>query len=159
MTRTGVVGVLATSQTIASVRFARLVETFGSGVRVVPQPCPGLVEQVESGDLAGAETRALVCSYVEPLLQQGADTIVLGCTHYPFVSAVIESVAGSGVTVINPAAAVARELRRRLEAEDLTTQSQRPGRTEFLSSGSPNQLERLLDKLGLDATSVAPLGV
>ena len=159
MTKSGVVGVLATSQTIASARFTRLVETFGSGARVIPQACPGLVEQVESGALSSTETRALVCSYVEPLVRQGADTIVLGCTHYPFVSAVIEAVAGHGVTIINPAAAVARELRRRLEAAGLTSPSTRPGRTAFLTSGDPRQLERLLRNLGLAAESVETLTV
>ena len=158
-TKSGVVGVLATSQTIASARFARLVDTFGSGVRVVAQPCPGLVEQVESGELSGDETRALVSSYVRPLIEQGADTLVLGCTHYPFVSDVIQSVAGPGVVVINPAAAVARELRRRLEERGLVASRERRGRAAFLTSGSPPGLARLLQTLGIAADGVGALTV
>ena len=112
--RSGVVGVLATSRTVASAGVARLVEDHGQQVRVLLQACPGLVEQVERAELAGAQTEALVERYVRPLLAQGADTLVLGCTHYPFLRDVIERVAGPGVEVIDPAPAVARELARRV---------------------------------------------
>lgn len=83
-TRSGVVGVLATVGTLKSAQFAALLENYGKGVQVVTQACHGLVECVERGDLDAPATRALVRRYVEPLLAQGADTIVLGCTHYPF---------------------------------------------------------------------------
>ena len=95
-TRSGVVGVLATTQTLASERFSKLVDTHAAGVRVMTQPSPGLVEVVEAGELSTAATRSLVEKYVRPLVDQGADTIVLGCTHYPFLGAVIQDVAGSG---------------------------------------------------------------
>jgi glutamate racemase len=114
LTRSGVVGVLATRQTLASANVARLCEQHGSAVRFVLQPCPGLVEQVESANLDGELTRALVLRYVGPLLAQGADTIVLGCTHYPFLGDLIRELAGPGVTVVDPSTAVARELARRL---------------------------------------------
>jgi len=156
-TKSGVVGVLATSQTIASARFSRLVETFAVGVEILPQSCPGLVERIEEGDLSGPAARSLVEKYVRPLLERGADTLVLGCTHYPFVASAIEDVAGSGVVIINPAAAVARELRRRLERERLMTASTDPGATRFWTTGQPEQLQGIMRRLGFVSADVHAL--
>lgn len=136
-TRSGRIGVLATSRTLASDRLARLVEAHASGVDVRMQACPGLVEQVEAGDFAGPATRALVERYVAPLRDAGVDTLVLGCTHYPFVAPVIQEVAGSGVAIVDPSAAVARELARRLDAAGLLVDSREDGAEEFLTTGDP----------------------
>lgn len=157
VTRTGVVGVLATRQTIASPRFARLAETWAHGARIVAQPCPGLVEQIERGELASAATRQLVASCVRPLVEQGADTLVLGCTHYPFVEPLIASVAGPGVTLINPAAAVARELWRRLADIRQLAPADCFGTTLFRTSGAPEQLAAMLAMLGVEGGPVAAL--
>jgi glutamate racemase len=157
VTRTGIVGVLATRQTIASPRFAQLAETWANGARILAQPCPGLVEQIERGELASEATRHLVASFVRPLVEQGADTLVLGCTHYPFVEPLIASAAGPGVTVINPAAAVARELRRRLGEIQLIAPADRAGSTIFRTSGTPEQLATMLAVLGVKGGPVAAL--
>jgi glutamate racemase len=146
-TRTGVVGVLATTQTLASPRFEKLVDAHAAGVRVVTQPAPGLVERVEAGELTTGATRALVAQYVKPLLDSGADTIVLGCTHYPFLGAVIQEVAGPAVAVIDPAVAVARELRRRLEAHDLLAPHTRAGTERFWTTGPPEQSQAVIAQL------------
>ena len=138
---------LATTQTLASERFTKLVDTHAAGVRVVTQPSPGLVEQVEAGELSTAATRSLVERYVRPLLDQGADTIVLGCTHYPFLSAVIQDVAGPGVTVIDPAVAVARELRRRLQSGGLLAAESRTGSERFWTTGPPSQAQDVIAQL------------
>lgn len=114
LTRSGVVGVLATTQTLASPSVARLCERHGVGVRVVLQACPGLVERIEAGDIDGDATRRLVAGYLQPLLAAGADTLVLGCTHYLFVEPLIRELAGPAVTIVESSTAVARELRRRL---------------------------------------------
>ena len=156
-TRTGIVGVLATSQTIASPRFARLADTWANGARILTQACPGLVEQIEHGELATPKTRELVASYVKPLVDQGADTLVLGCTHYPFVQPLIASVAGPGVTLINPAAAVARELRRRLAEISLLAPATQAGSTRFLTSGPPDHLAAMLAVLGIEPGLVGAL--
>ena len=156
-TRSRVVGVLATSQTIASPRFARLTDAFAGGVDVIAQPCPGLVEQIEKGDLSGPATRALVDAYVRPLIERGADTLVLGCTHYPFVSELIADVAGGAVAIVDPAAAVARELRRRLEERSLLTERTAPGRLSVWSSGGTEALAVLLERLGLGGETIHPL--
>ena len=156
-TKTGIVGVLATSQTIASPRFARLAETWANGARILAQPCPGLVEQIERGELATAKTRGLVSSFVRPLVEQGADTLVLGCTHYPFVEPVIASIAGPGVTILNPAAAVARELQRRLAASSALAPATHLGITRFRTSGSPERLSEMLATLGIEDGEVRAL--
>jgi glutamate racemase len=156
-TRTGTVGVLATRQTIASPRFARLADTWANGARILAQPCPGLVDQIERGELTTAKTRDLVASFVLPLLEQGADTLVLGCTHYPFLEPVIASIAGPGVAIINPAAAVARELRRRLTDLALLAPASRRGTTAFRTSGSPEKLATMLATLGIESRLVSAL--
>lgn len=147
ITKSGVVGVLATRQTIASARVSRLVALYGNSIRVLLQPCPGLVEQVERAELASPETGALVAGYVTPLLEKGADTIVLGCTHYPFLNPLIQAIAGPGVTVIDPAAAVARELGRRLIACDIAACSSRPGTERFWTSGPIDRAQTVMTEL------------
>jgi glutamate racemase len=116
-TQSGVVGVLATTGTLESARFAALLERYGEEVEIVTQGCPGLVEQVEQGDLKGAQTRELIARYTLPLLARGADTLILGCTHYPFLVPLIREVVGEKITLVDTGAAVARELKRRVESE------------------------------------------
>jgi glutamate racemase len=158
ITHSRIVGVLATTQTLASPRFARLVEAHASGIQVVTQGCPGLVEQVESGELASRETESLVRRYVEPLVAKGADTIVLGCTHYPFLADAIGEAAGAGVTIVDPAVAVARELRRRLQAVDLLApDGAAQGTTVFLTTGDAERMRRVIGQLGLPDGTVSHL--
>jgi glutamate racemase len=146
-TRSRVVGVLATTQTLAGEKFAKLVSTYAGDVEVLTQACPGLVEQVERGELAPVSTRSLVEQYLRPLLEKGADTIVLGCTHYPFVSDVIQEVAGPAVTIIESARPVARELRRRLQANDLLAAEGRVGTEAFWTTGLPAQVAGVIEQL------------
>jgi glutamate racemase len=146
-TKSGVIGVLATSRTIASDNFARLHERFGADVKILMQACPGLVEQVETGDLASNKTRALVERYVVPLLEQSADTIVLGCTHYPFLAPLIQEIAGSSVAIIDPSAAIARELRRRLSGADLLSIENRAGTEQFWSSATTDVAQPVIVQL------------
>ena len=156
-TKTGIVGVLATRQTIASPRFARLAETWATGAQILAQPCPGLVEQIERGELTTERTRTLIASFVRPLVEQGADTLVLGCTHYPFVQPLIAETAGPGVTIINPAAAVARELRRRLTESNLLAPAAHAGSTRYRTSGTPEHLADMLRTLGVERGEVGAL--
>ncbi|MEN8820851.1 MAG: glutamate racemase, partial [Abyssibacter sp.] len=115
MTRSGVVGVLATERTLASDQIARLVERHAQGCRVLLQSCPGFVDQVERGELTGARTQAVVAASLQPLLDAGIDVLVLGCTHYPFLLPVIRDLVGETLTIIDPAVAVTQELQRRLQ--------------------------------------------
>jgi glutamate racemase len=146
-TTSGVIGVLATSRTIASDNFAKLHERFGADVKILMQPCPGLVEQVEAGNLSGDNTRALVERYVVPLLEQGADTLVLGCTHYPFLTALIQEIAGSSVAILDPSAAIARELRRRLASANLLSSESHTGTERFWTSTAPDAAQPVISQL------------
>lgn len=147
VTRSGVIGVLATSRTIASDNFARLHDRFGADVKILIQACPGLVEQVETGDLAGNETRALIAQYVLPLLGQEADALVLGCTHYPFLAPLIQEIAGSSVVIIDPSAAIARELRRRLSGAGLLSNENRTGTEQFWTSATTDIAQSVIIQL------------
>jgi glutamate racemase len=146
-TRSGVIGVLATSMTIASDNFAKLHERFGADVKILMQACPGLVEQVETGDLSGDRTRALVEQYVLPLLAQEADTLVLGCTHYPFLASLIREIAGPPVQIIDPSPAIARELRRRLAHSGLLSAGSRAGAERFWSSAATSKTKQVIAQL------------
>lgn len=146
-TQSGVVGVLATSGTLASDNFMRLLVRFGADVNILVQPCPGLVEQVEAGDLNGAATQALLGSYLRPLLAQGADTMVLGCTHYPFLVPLIKKIAGTDVTIIDPSSAIASELRRRLENVALLSVASEGGTEKFWTSGSVAKAQSAIAQL------------
>jgi len=119
ITRSGVVGVMATSGTVQSDNVKRLCELYAQNTKIILQPCPGLVEQIERADLDSPETIALLDELLKPMLDAGADTIVLGCTHYPFVEKVIQQRVGDSVAIIEPGAAVARQLRRRLAEHSL----------------------------------------
>src|SRR3954462_3437154 len=116
-TRSGVVGVLATPATLDGERFATLVERYTDGIELLTQPSPGLVECVEAGDVDGPETERLLRAYAEPLLARGADTIVLGCTHYPFLRATLQRIVGPRVALIDTGEAVARQTMRVLGRE------------------------------------------
>ena len=111
-THSGVVGVLATPATFQGALYASVVERFARGVRVLQDTCPGLVAQIEKGDLEGPQTETILRLALTPMLEQGIDTIVLGCTHYPFVIPLIHRIVGSNVRVIDPAPAVARQVER-----------------------------------------------
>lgn len=154
MTQSGSIGILATSRTLASESFSRLAEKHSQGVQVLLQACPGWVEQVEKGELNSAATRALVERYVSALRERGADTLVLGCTHYPFLTPLIQAVAGPEVHIIDPSAAIARELQRRLQACDLLTWEKKVGTESFWTSGLPQQVQPVLAQLWGKALAV-----
>ncbi|AUB83314.1 glutamate racemase [Candidatus Thiodictyon syntrophicum] len=157
LTRSGVIGVLATRATLASHSFGRLLAQVGAGVQVLLQPCPGLVERVEAGDLDGDYTRALLADYLRPLLERGADSIVLGCTHYPYLRPLILDLAGPGVTVLDSGVAVARQVRRRLEADGLLAPAGRLGTERFWTSGCPVAGLGLVARLWRAAVTLEPL--
>jgi glutamate racemase len=146
-TRSGVVGVMATSVTLSSTKLLRLVGQYPAPGGTEMQACPGLVEQVERGDLDSPDTRALVAQYVRPLVAKGADTIVLGCTHFAFLEPVIQEVAGPGVAVIDPAPAVARELRRRLRVASLLAPDDAVATETYLTTGDAAQGSRVMSQL------------
>jgi glutamate racemase len=158
-TRSGVIGVLATVGTLKSARFAALLDRFGSEVTVVTEPGVGLVEQVEAGDLDGPLTRDLVKQRVAPMIAAGADVIVLGCTHYPFLRPVIGEIAGAGVTIVDTGAAVARRLVDVLAEHAIDTSAGVPGRTRFWTSGDRRVAADVIGSLVREPVEVMPLGL
>jgi glutamate racemase len=145
-TKSGVVGVLATVGTLESARFAALLERYAGDVEIVTQGCPGLVEQVELGELHSTQTRHFVERYTAPLLSRGADTLILGCTHYPFLAPLIREVVGTNITLVDTGDAVARHLQHRL----LTELPERPpgdNTAQFFSSGDETAASRIMSML------------
>jgi glutamate racemase len=155
-THSGVVGVLATPATFQGELYASVVERFGQGVRLLQHTCPGLVTQIENGALDSAETRRILEEALQPMLNQGIDTVVLGCTHYPFVIPLIQQITGPGVRVIDPAPAVARQVQCLLVASSLSELDSPPQRDflrrprhllHFFTTGDASQLERVVSGL------------
>jgi glutamate racemase len=150
-TQTGRVGVLATPATFQGALYASVIERFANDVTVFQDTCPGLVAQIEAGELNHPDTRRILEKALDPMLAAGIDTIVLGCTHYPFVIPLIEEISGPGVRVIDPAPAVARQVRRVLEADKSLAPASSERKTQaqinYLTSGDPAALESLLPQL------------
>jgi glutamate racemase len=146
-TRTGVVGVLATPATFQGALYASVVERFASNVTVLQHTCPGLVQQIEMGRLAAPETQAILEEALRPMLERGIDTVVLGCTHYPFVIPLIQKIVGPAVRVIDPAPAVARQAGRLLESSGLANPGPGSGELCLFTSGDPDALAGLLPRL------------
>lgn len=155
-TRSGVVGVLATVGTLESARFAALLERYAGDVEIVTQGCMGLVEQVELGELTSAKTRDLIERYTAPLLARGADTFILGCTHYPFLAALIREVAGDSIVLVDTGAAVARQLQYRIQTE-LPERSAGDTSEQFFSSGDSTQASRIMSALWGDTVAAKRL--
>ncbi|MBI4322350.1 MAG: glutamate racemase [Chloroflexi bacterium] len=141
------IGVMATNATFQTEIFDDLVQKFASDVVVLRQVCPGLVELVEAGEVDTERAERLLRQYLDPLLAQKVDALVLGCTHYPFLQPLIEKIVGSEVAVIDPAAAVARQVGRVLDARDLRTSRTQHGDVRFFTSGDASLLAQLLRKL------------
>ncbi|GAB4398518.1 MAG: glutamate racemase [Anaerolineales bacterium] len=150
-TQTGKVGVLATPATFQGALYASVVERFANGVELFQNTCNGLVQQIELGNLEGDETRRILEDALHPMLERNIDTVVLGCTHYPFVIPLIEKIVGEKVRVIDPAPAVAKQVKRLLEAGGTLRQGERDGNVRFVTSGNPDAVKSSLKVLlGID---------
>ncbi|HSG44142.1 MAG TPA: glutamate racemase [Anaerolineales bacterium] len=146
-TQTGRVGVLATPATFQGALYASVVERFANGVVLFQNTCNGLVQQIEQGNLNGVETRGILEDALHPMLEQNIDTVVLGCTHYPFVIPLIEQIAGENVRVIDPAPAVAKQAQHLLEAGRVLNESESKGTINLVTSGDPEALKYQLPRL------------
>ena len=145
--RNGIIGVLATTGTLKSAQFAALLESYGRNVKVVTQACVGLVECVERGELNDAATKALIQQYTAPLLAEGADAIVLGCTHYPFVKDVIREIVGADISLIDTGSAVAKQLKRQLEEKGLLSSSQKIAEVTFSTNSEAANAQQVIEAL------------
>jgi glutamate racemase len=153
--RSGVVGILATEGMVSSNRMAQLVQRFAGDREVIIQACPGLVEQVERHALETPETSRLLQRYLAPIIERGADTLVLGCTHYPFLRPLIERLAGPRVNVIDTGEAIARRLQYLLQERGLVNPAEAEASMRFFTSGLPE--EKHFSRLLGHAVAVEPL--
>lgn len=155
-TRTGVVGVLATAGTLKGSKYLKTKESVDDQVNVFEHVGRGFVELVEEGRLSGSEAEDVVKASLGPLLSAGADIIVLGCTHYPFLLPVLQKVAGPDIRFIDPAPAVARQLVHVLERDGMLSAGEASSalarnvsavpsspHVKLLSSGDPEPLHHL----------------
>ncbi len=141
-----VVGVIATEVTFQGALFASLMERFSNDVDVLTRSCPGLVEQVEAGLVAAPETREMLEVCLAPMVEAGVDSLVLGCTHYPFLRLLMEEILGDGVEIFDPSLGVARQTARVLGKDGLLRQGGE-GRYTFYTSGHPPRFARMLEEL------------
>ncbi|MCX7823573.1 MAG: glutamate racemase [Syntrophobacterales bacterium] len=156
-TRSGVVGVLATEATFQGELYASVLERFAHGVKVLQHTCPGLVDLIEKGLIYDDRTRRILEDVLFPMLKQGIDTIVLGCTHYPFVIPVIKSIVGEGIKVIDPAPAVARQVRRVLELCGLYKEDPSQGLVTYYTTGEITAFEGVIQSLIGTSVKAYPL--
>lgn len=158
LTRTGKIGVLATSGTLESHRFAQLQNRFGGSVEVFTKACKGWVELVEQGDLSSPAAFESVKAYVRPLVEEGIDTLILGCTHYPFLRSLIEKAAGEGVAILDTGAAVAKRVEYLLSEYQLLNVSGESVALDIYSSNA-SSLSALMSPryFGLPVVEIKPL--
>jgi len=153
-TRTRAVGVLATPATFQGELYQSLVHKYGEGLQIYQDTCPGLVEEIEAGNLTGEKTRSILENALLPMIELNVDTIVLGCTHYPFVIDTMRRIAGKHIQVIDPAPAVARRVQALLNQqfpERMPIASS--ASTQFFTSGDPLVLQKQIKLLiGLETT-------
>lgn len=157
MTQSGVIAVMATTRTLHSESLQRLRTRYAADVEVLFVPCPGLADKVESVDLHSSEVEQLLRHLLSPALDKGVDTLVLGCTHYPFLLDSIQRVVGPEVQIIDPSAAVAAEVGRRLQALDLLSTQPTPGTLELRSSAAQDNARSIMSALFGQPLSVAVL--
>jgi glutamate racemase len=143
-THSRVVGVLATYATFQGQMYNSVVERFAQGVSLLQDHCPGLVAQIEKGDFNGVETERILRNALEPMMAKGVDTIVMGCTHYPFVIPLIQKITGPDVKVIDPAPAIARQVRRLLEQHGWMPSTNEANCVQFITTGDKQEFTRLL---------------
>jgi len=148
------VGVLATPATFQGVLYASVVERFARDVTLYPHTCPGLVGQIEAGELDSPTTRSILENALLPMLKEEIDTIILGCTHYPFVIPLIKDIVGLNVRVIDPAPAIARQVERLLIKDEIDQTNSGFSRVDYLTSGNRKNFIQFMNKVEIDPGDV-----
>jgi glutamate racemase len=153
----GIVGVLATSGTLASDKYIALHNRFTHQTEIITRACPGLVELIEQTEADVAAITGLLEEFTAPMLDKGADTLVLGCTHYSLITEVIQQVVGPEVRIVDSGKAVAKQLQRKLEH---ALSAERSGGITFLSTGDPAQQTILMQRYwGTKVSVLKPVGL
>jgi glutamate racemase len=163
-TRNGRIGVIGTVATISSGAYDRAVAATGASVDLFSRPCPAFVEHVEAGDTSSDQLLAAARTYLSPLRDQRVDTLILGCTHYPMLSGLIQMVMGEDVVLVSSAEETAKDVYATLRSLDLLTGRRAEPGHEFLCTGDPGQFQSVAQHfLGpgvgrIDAVAVQPVG-
>lgn len=144
-TRNGVIGVITTEATYQGELFASVTERFTSGVDVVTQVCPEFVTLVEAGKFDTPETRKAARHYLQPLLDSGIDQLVLGCTHFPFLTPVLQDIIGPDIQIIDPSPAVARQTGRIIGK--MRNAKDHPGQVSYFTTGDPAKFLTIVREL------------
>jgi len=143
-THSNVVGVLATYATFQGEMYNAVVDRFAQGVTILQDHCPGLVSEIEKGNLSGIETEKILREALEPMLAQGVDTVVMGCTHYPFVIPLIQKITGPAIKVIDPAPAIARQVQRLLNTHEWLPNNGDRATVTFITTGKAQEFKKML---------------
>ncbi|MDO9546026.1 MAG: glutamate racemase [Pelolinea sp.] len=146
-THNGIVGVLATPATFQGKLYNTLVEKFAKDVKILTHTCPGLVEAIESGELSNQSTRLILQQALLPMIEKGADTIVLGCTHFPFIVPTIKDIVGPNVSVIDPSPAIARRVSTLLNELNLLDRSSINSDITYATTGEPEKFTDIVHSL------------
>ena len=139
--------VMATPMTVQQEKFRQLMARYEDQAEIYPLPCPGLMEFVEAGDLESDRLRDFLQELLSPYLDKKLDSVVLGCTHYPFARRMIRQIVGDAVTIFDGGAGTAREMRRRLAVADLLNPSEEPGWVRFENSVATQEELSLCERL------------
>ena len=142
--KTGRIGLIGTEATIKSRAHQKLALRIDQGIKILPLACPKFVPLVEAGRVKGSKTEDIIRTTLEPLMLQGIDTLILGCTHYPFLADVIESVMGKGVTLVDPAIETAKEVKRLFAGEQVT---KKPNESVYYATGEPKSFKAIGEML------------
>ena len=154
-TRNGVVGMIGTEATVASGAYDRAMASAGPRVTLLSQACPVFVEHVERGDTTSDELRGAARRYLERLVSEGIDTLILGCTHYPLLSGLLQLELGPDVVLVSSAEETAKDVYATLVNHGLQRDAATPPRHEFLATGDPDAFERVAGVfLGPELTEV-----
>lgn len=156
-THSGVVGVLATPTTFQGELFSTLIERFAKNVKVIPHTCPGLVNEIEAGNLKADKARDILQKAIQPMLDEGADTLVMGCTHYPFIVPLIRQIFGDNLEIIDPSAAIAQRVKHLLAENGWLADDHQKGRITIATTGDARVLEKKLPLFLGDEYPVIPL--
>lgn len=145
-TESGVVGVLATANTFKGELYNNTLERFAAGTKIIERVGEGLVELIEQGIYEGEVVEELLRDYLIPMIEEGADAIVLGCTHYPFLERAMKNIVGPGVNIINPAPAVALQTQRIMNerCERVSHKRERTMSSLFYSTGETDVLQKIV---------------
>lgn len=149
-TKTHSVGILATQGTLSSALFAKTSGTFAKGIKVIEQEGKGLVELIEAGEINSPKMQKLLVQYLEPMLKQNIDHLILGCTHYPYLIPKIEKIIGNDVRIIDSGYAVSKQIRNILQQNNLlNSQQSTQVNYQFFTNKNLAVLQHLLSQIEL----------